>query len=60
LDGLDELRSDRQAACVNAINEFLLPRNWKNPLVVCSRLQEFELLNTRIGLNEISYFTTLK
>ncbi len=51
LDGLDELRSDRQAACVDAINEFSLSRNWKNPLVVCSRLQEFELLHTRIRLN---------
>ncbi|MDJ0508212.1 MAG: NACHT domain-containing protein [Crocosphaera sp.] len=51
LDGLDELRSDRQAVCVDAINKFLLPRHWKNPLVVCSRLKEFELLNTRIGLN---------
>ncbi len=51
LDGLDELRSDRQVAYVEAINDFLLPRTWKNPLVVCSRLEEFELLNTRICLN---------
>ncbi|MGK7940273.1 MAG: NACHT domain-containing NTPase [Crocosphaera sp.] len=51
LDGLDELRSNRQAACVEAINDFLLPRNWKNPLIVCSRLKDFELLNTRIRLN---------
>ncbi|MGK7942219.1 MAG: NACHT domain-containing NTPase [Crocosphaera sp.] len=50
LDGLDELRSDRQSACVDAINDFLLRPNWKSPLVVCSRLKEFKLLNNRIRL----------
>ncbi len=51
LDGLDELQSDRQTACVEAINTFLLPRNWKKPLIVCSRRQEFDLLQKRIDLN---------
>ncbi len=51
LDGLNELVSDRQFSCVNAINTFLQPNHWKKPLVVCSRLKAFELLQTRIGLN---------
>jgi len=51
LDGLDEVKEDYQAECVEAINafaeEFALPG-----LVVCSRLQEYTALPVRLKLNE--------
>ncbi len=51
LDGLDELETTRQRLCVEKINQFLQPGSWLNPVIVCSRLAEFELLDTPIGLN---------
>ena len=44
LDGLDEVASARQGLCVEKINEFLVPSNWSNPLVICSRTEEYQLL----------------
>lgn len=43
LDGLDELAGERQEGCVKEINEFLQPGNWNNPLVVCSRSEEYQV-----------------
>ncbi|WP_017658679.1 NACHT domain-containing protein [Baaleninema simplex] len=50
LDGLDELMSQRQETCVQALNEFL-PTWSGTPLVVCSRLEEYQLYETNLGLN---------
>ncbi|MDC0832943.1 NACHT domain-containing protein [Geitlerinema sp. CS-897] len=50
LDGLDELMSQRQETCVQALNEFL-PTWSGTPLVVCSRLEEYQLYETKLGLS---------
>ncbi len=51
LDGLDELAAERQKNCVIKINEFLQPLNWTNPVVVCSRLKEYERHQALLQLN---------
>ncbi|MBL8051801.1 MAG: TIR domain-containing protein [Nitrospira sp.] len=50
LDGLDELPSTVQPACVAAINAFVKSRQ-PSGLVVCSRLAEYEWLSERLTLN---------
>ncbi len=50
LDGLDELMCQRQETCIEAINDFLT--NWSStPLVVCSRLEDYQIYETKLGLN---------
>ena len=50
LDGLDELMSQRQESCIQALNQFL--PDWSGiPLVVCCRLDEYQLYNSHLGLN---------
>lgn len=51
LDGLDELAAERQELCVRKINDFLQPESWTNPLVVCSRTQEYQHYETLLKLN---------
>ncbi|MEM7578435.1 MAG: NACHT domain-containing protein [Cyanobacteria bacterium P01_A01_bin.80] len=51
LDGLDELAAERQKPCVEKINDFLQPGNWDNPLVVCSRTEEYQNYQTKLKLN---------
>jgi len=51
LDGLDELVAKRQETCVLKINQFLHPGNWNNPVIVCSRIQEYERYKTLLQLN---------
>jgi DNA polymerase III delta prime subunit len=51
LDGLDELAASRQEQCVKKLNEFLQPGNWIYPLVVCSRIEEYQLYSTQLALN---------
>ena len=46
LDGLDELATERQEACVAAINGLRLPQ-----VVVCSRLEEYGRLEGHLALN---------
>ncbi|MGD1860230.1 MAG: NACHT domain-containing protein, partial [Leptolyngbyaceae cyanobacterium] len=50
LDGLDELPPVRQEPVVQAINDWLT-KNGPNRLLVCSRLEEYELYKTNLGLN---------
>lgn len=50
LDGLDELPTAFQPACVTAINAFIETRK-PSGLVVCSRLAEYEWLPERLTLN---------
>ncbi|GCE95730.1 hypothetical protein NIES46_37960 [Arthrospira platensis NIES-46] len=51
LDGLDELRSERQAKCVRAINQFLGGEFSPLHLVVCSRKEEYEVYEEMLQLN---------
>ncbi|OKH34227.1 hypothetical protein FACHB389_16345, partial [Nostoc calcicola FACHB-389] len=51
LDGLDEVAVERQEKCVIKINEFLEPSNWTNPVVVCSRIQEYCRYEALLDLN---------
>jgi MFS family permease/GTPase SAR1 family protein/5S rRNA maturation endonuclease (ribonuclease M5) len=51
LDGLDELAAERQELCVQKINDFLHPGNWTNPLVICSRTEEYQRYQTLLQLN---------
>jgi len=51
LDGLDELRSERQAKCVRAINQFLDSEFSPLHLVVCSRKEEYEDYEEVLHLN---------
>jgi hypothetical protein len=60
LDGLDELAAERQKKCVVKINGFLHPRNWTYPVVVCSRIEEYQRSQTSLQLNnslELCSFT---
>ena len=43
LDGLDEVKEERRADCIQALNQFLQDYG-QTEMVVCSRLQEYELL----------------
>jgi GTPase SAR1 family protein len=49
LDGLDEVRTELQGACVAAINDFRREHGTR-PLTVCSRVKEFEALDTTLEL----------
>ncbi|MFO8040309.1 MAG: NACHT domain-containing protein [Sodalinema sp.] len=48
LDGLDELMSQRQETCVQALNDFL-PDWTGTPLVVCSRFEEYQVYESNLG-----------
>jgi hypothetical protein len=48
-DGLDEVADDRREACVEAINAFL-NENGLLPMVVCSRVADYEALTVRLRL----------
>jgi eukaryotic-like serine/threonine-protein kinase len=49
LDGLDEVAPEHRAACVEAINTFRQEHGLL-PLVVCSRVVDYEALGTRLQL----------
>ena len=52
LDGLDEMATDRQETCVEAINQQLLTGEKSLPyLVVCSRNEEYDNYETKLLLN---------
>jgi len=50
LDGLDEVAPERRDACVEAINTFRQDHGLL-PLVVCSRIADYEALTTRLRLH---------
>ena len=50
LDGLDEVQADARSACLAAINDYRRDHGLV-PLVVCSRLAEFEALHARLKLD---------
>jgi eukaryotic-like serine/threonine-protein kinase len=49
LDGLDEVQPEHRAACVEAINTFRQEHGLL-PLVVCSRVVDYDALGTRLRL----------
>ena len=49
LDGLDEVKVEHREACVKAINDFR-QEHGLTPLVVCSRVADYETLRTRLKL----------
>jgi eukaryotic-like serine/threonine-protein kinase len=49
LDGLDEVAAEYRAACVEAINTFRQEHGLL-PLVVCSRMADYEAVGTRLQL----------
>jgi len=59
LDGLDEVRSDLQPACVKAINQFLSGEGKPEAIVVCSRREEYELYSEKLDLNGAIYLQEL-
>lgn len=48
LDGLDEVREDSRAGCVDAINAFRAEHGFTS-LAVCSRIQEYTAINTKLA-----------
>lgn len=50
LDGLDEVREGIRDQCVQSINDFL--SNYTLPLVVCSRVGDYEVLSRRLNLSQ--------
>ncbi|MGG6266249.1 NACHT domain-containing protein [Leptolyngbya sp. AN03gr2] len=59
LDGLDEVRSDLQSACVKAINQWMSDEGQPSAIVVCSRREEYELYPERLNLNGAIYLQEL-
>ncbi|MDJ1183695.1 NACHT domain-containing protein [Roseofilum casamattae] len=59
LDGLDELKPERQAKCVRAINQFLESEFSPLHLVVCSRQEEYEDYEEILHLNSAIYLEDL-
>ena len=51
LDGLDEVAAARQKSCAQKINDFLIPQNWKENIVVCCRIEEYEIIEKILKLN---------
>ena len=50
LDGLDEVKQGRRATCVDAINHFRKEHGLVS-LAVCSRIEEYSALNTKLSLD---------
>lgn len=61
LDGLDEVNESMRALCIQAINDFILEYTYTK-IVICSRLQEYEILaqNIRLNCQEVVYLKSLK
>ncbi|MEL7038629.1 MAG: protein kinase [Cyanobacteria bacterium J06592_8] len=49
LDGLDEVHQKRRSTCVTAINQFY-QEHGTTEIVVCSRIQDYQDLSTRLNL----------
>lgn len=57
LDGLDEVRADRQSSCAMAINRF--HQDYGPELVVCCRIRDYEALEVQLGLQSAVYVRSL-
>ncbi len=49
LDGLDEVKGDSRTKCVEAVNQFRTQYGL-TPLVVCSRIEEYTAIKTKLSL----------
>ncbi len=49
LDGLDEVKVEHRNACVIALNQFMQTHG-RTEMVVCSRIQDYEILSERLKL----------
>jgi ATP-dependent Clp protease adapter protein ClpS len=58
LDGLDEVKEQQRALCVQALNEFAQERG-QTEMVVCSRLKDYEILPERLRLQSAIYLQPL-
>lgn len=59
LDGLDEVKAECREACVRALNQFV--QNYgQTEIVICSRLQDYEALSTRLQLQAALYIQSLQ
>jgi hypothetical protein len=58
LDGLDEVKADRRAACVAAINQFMQTHG-QTEMTVCSRIADYEVLANRLQLRGAIYIRAL-
>ncbi|MCB1985136.1 MAG: TIR domain-containing protein [Burkholderiales bacterium] len=59
LDGLDEVSQKQRGACVQTINQYRLEHGL-TPLVVCSRIADYEQLNTKLKLHAAIVIQPLK
>ena len=57
LDGLDEVRPDRQDSCAVAINQF--HQDYGPELVVCCRMNDYDALEQKLGLQSAVYVRSL-
>jgi len=57
LDGLDEVRPDRQNSCAAAINQF--HQDYGPELVVCCRMNDYDALEQKLGLQSAVYVRSL-
>src|SRR5215510_7350149 len=58
LDGLDEVRTENRAACVERINQLVTDYGLQG-MVVCSRFNEYTALNVRLGFYRAIYIQPL-
>lgn len=59
LDGLDEVKADYRDACVQALNQFVQDHG-QTEIVICSRLQDYEALCTKLQLQAALYIQLLQ
>ncbi|MEO1444694.1 MAG: protein kinase [Cyanobacteria bacterium J06635_11] len=57
LDGLDEVRQDRQDSCAAALNQF--HQDYGPELVVCCRIKDYEAMDQRLGFQSALYVRSL-
>ncbi|MEL7353961.1 MAG: NACHT domain-containing protein [Cyanobacteria bacterium P01_A01_bin.116] len=57
LDGLDEVRPDRQESCTAALNQF--HRDYGPEIVVCCRIKDYEAMEQRLGFQSALYVRSL-
>ncbi|HAG84511.1 MAG TPA: hypothetical protein DCL61_25985 [Cyanobacteria bacterium UBA12227] len=57
LDGLDEVKAEYRESCVAALNDF--HQNYPPPMVVCSRIKDYEQLSNRLNFQSAIYLKSL-
>ena len=57
LDGLDEVRADRQADCAAAINQF--HKDYNPDIVVCCRIKDYETMGEKLQFQSALYVRSL-